>query len=60
MALQEANAPASIALWVTGARKPPLHGEAVVLEEDTVLHILIQVFIKVKGKAIPLTGREGP
>jgi hypothetical protein len=34
MALPGAYAPASIALRVTGARKPPLHDKAVVLKEE--------------------------
>jgi hypothetical protein len=33
VALPRAYAPVSIALWVTGARKPPLHAKVVVLED---------------------------
>jgi hypothetical protein len=41
MALPGAYAPASIALRVTRARKPPLHNKAAVLEEVTIALLLI-------------------
>jgi hypothetical protein len=34
MAIPGAYAPTSIAVWVTGTRKPLLHDKAVVLKED--------------------------
>jgi hypothetical protein len=40
MALSGAYAPANIALRVIGARKPPLHDKAVVLEENAYVILL--------------------